>query len=213
MAAAEAMAAGRGGVSAVSRATGMARSTIGRALVELRDGAALPDNRVRRSGGGRKPLSETDVSLLDDLRRLVDPATRGDPKSPLLWTSKSLRKLAEGLRGIGHTIGHNLVGDLLRKLGYSLQANRKTREGTNHPDRDAQFRYINDRVKAALDAGEPAISVDTKKRSWSAISRTPAASGRQKVRLKKCACTISSFQNWDGLHPMASMISATTPDG
>ena len=164
MAAAEAMAAGRGGVSAVSRATGMARSTIGRALVELRDGAALPDNRVRRSGGGRKPLSETDVSLLDDLRRLVDPATRGDPESPLLWTSKSLRKLAEGLRGIGHTIGHNLVGDLLRKLGYSLQANRKTREGTNHPDRDAQFRYINDRVKAALDAGEPAISVDTKKK-------------------------------------------------
>ena len=164
MAAAEAMAAGRGGVSAVSRATGMARSTIGRALVERRDGAALPDNRVRRSGGGRKPLSETDVSLLDDLRRLVDPATRGDPESPLLWTSKSLRKLAEGLRGIGHMIGHNLVGDLLRKLGYSLQANRKTREGTNHPDRDAQFRYINDRVKAALDAGEPAISVDTKKK-------------------------------------------------
>jgi transposase len=164
LAAAEAMAAGRGGVSAVSRATGMARSTIGRALVELRDGARLDDSRVRRAGGGRKALSETDASLLDDLRRLVDPATRGDPESPLLWTSKSLRKLAEGLRGIGHAIGHNLVGDLLRKLGYSLQANRKTREGTNHPDRDAQFRYINDCVKAALDAGEPAISVDTKKK-------------------------------------------------
>jgi hypothetical protein len=164
LAAAEAMAAGRGGVSAVSRATGMARSTIGRALVELRDGARLDDSRVRRAGGGRKPLSETDASLLDDLRRLVDPATRGDPESPLLWTSKSLRKLAEGLRGIGHAIGHNLVGNLLRKLGYSLQANRKTREGTNHPDRDAQFRYINDRVKASLDAGEPAISVDTKKK-------------------------------------------------
>jgi DNA-binding transcriptional ArsR family regulator len=164
LAAAEAMAAGRGGVSAVSRATGMARSTIGRALVELRDGAMLDDNRVRRAGGGRKPLSETDASLLDDLRRLVDPATRGDPESPLLWTSKSLRKLAEGLRGIGHVIGHNLVGDLLRKLGYSLQANRKTREGAHHPDRDAQFRYINDCVKAALDAGEPAISVDTKKK-------------------------------------------------
>jgi len=164
LAAAEAMAAGRGGVSAVSRATGMARSTIGRALVELRDSARLDDSRVRRAGGGRKPLSETDASLLDDLRRLVDPATRGDPESPLLWTSKSLRKLAEGLRGIGHAIGHNLVGDLLRKLGYSLQANRKTREGANHPDRDAQFRYINDRVKAALDAGEPAISVDTKKK-------------------------------------------------
>ena len=164
LAAAEAIAAGRGGVSAVSRATGMARSTIGRALVEFRDGATLDDDRVRRAGGGRKSLCETDASLLDDLRRLVDPATRGDPESPLLWTSKSLRKLAEGLRGIGHVIGHNLVGDLLRKLGYSLQANRKTREGANHPDRDAQFRYINDRVKAALDAGEPAISVDTKKK-------------------------------------------------
>jgi DNA-binding transcriptional ArsR family regulator len=164
LAAAEAIAAGRGGVSAVSRATGMARSTIGRALVEFRDGAMLDEDRVRRAGGGRKPLCETDASLLDDLRRLVDPATRGDPESPLLWTSKSLRKLAEGLRGAGHTIGHNLVGDLLRKLGYSLQANRKTREGASHPDRDAQFRYINDRVKAALDAGEPAISVDTKKK-------------------------------------------------
>jgi DNA-binding transcriptional ArsR family regulator len=163
-AAAEAMAAGSGGVSAVARATGIARSTIGRALVELRDGVIWDDARVRRPGGGRKPLSETDASLLDDLRRLVDPATRGDPESPLLWTSKSLRKLAEGLRGIGHTVCHNVVGDLLRKLGYSLQANRKTREGSAHPDRDAQFRYINDRVKAALDAGEPAISVDTKKK-------------------------------------------------
>jgi len=117
------------------------------------------------------------------------------------------------LRGIGHTIGHNLVGDLLRKLGYSLQANRKTREGTNHPDRDAQFRYINDRVKAASTRVSRRFPSTPRKRSWSAISRTPAASGRQKVRLKKCVCTISSFQNWDALHPMASMISATTPDG
>ena len=164
LAAAEAMTAGPGGVSAVCRATGIARSTIGRALAELRGGATRDDNRVRRVGGGRKPLSQTDASLLDDLRHLVDPATRGDPESALLWTSKSLRKLAEGLRGLGHRIGHNLVGDLLRKLGYSLQANRRTREGADHPDRDAQFRYINDRVKAALGAGEPAISVDTKKK-------------------------------------------------
>ena len=114
--------------------------------------------------GGIIPLYPGDFVGIRNLRRLVDPATRGDPESPLLWTSKSLRKLAEGLRGIGHAIGHNLVGDLLRKLGYSLQANRKTREGASHPDRDAQFRYINDRVKAALDAGEPAISVDTKKK-------------------------------------------------
>jgi DNA-binding transcriptional ArsR family regulator len=144
LAAAEAMSAGRGGISAVSRATGIARSTIGRALAELREGGTLDADRVRRSGGGRKPLSETDASLLDDLRNLVDSATRGDPDSPLLWTSKSLRKLAEGLRDLGHMIGHNLVGDLLCKLGYSLQGNRKMREGTSHPDRDAQFNYIND---------------------------------------------------------------------
>jgi DNA-binding transcriptional ArsR family regulator len=121
LAAAEALAAGLGGVSAVARATGIARSTIGRALVELRDGVMLDDARVRRPGGGRKPLSETDASLLDDLRRLVDPATRGDPESPLLWTSKSLRKLAEGLRGIGHTVCHNVVGDLLRSWAIACK--------------------------------------------------------------------------------------------
>ncbi len=163
-AAAEAMTAGRGGIAAVSRATGIARSTIGRALDELRGVAAVDAGRVRRPGGGRKPLSETDASLLDDLRSLVEPATRGDPQSPLLWTCKSLRKLAQGLQDMGHAIGRTLVGKLLHKLDYSLQANRKTREGSSHPDRDAQFHYINDRVKQALAAGEPAISVDTKKK-------------------------------------------------
>ena len=163
-AAAEALTAGRGGISAVSRATGLARSTIGRALGELRAGEELEAERVRRPGGGRKPLSETDASLIDDLRCLVEPTTRGDPQSPLLWTCKSLRKLSHGLREMGHKIGRTLVGELLHKLDYSLQSNRKTREGSNHPDRDAQFHYINDRVKAALAAGEPAISVDTKKK-------------------------------------------------
>jgi Rhodopirellula transposase DDE domain len=163
-AAAEALTAGRGGISAVSRATGLARSTIGRALDELRAGEELEAERVRRPGGGRKPLSETDASLIDDLRCLVEPTTRGDPQSPLLWTCKSLRKLSHGLREMGHKIGRTLVGELLHKLDYSLQSNRKTREGSNHPDRDAQFHYINDRVKGALAAGEPAISVDTKKK-------------------------------------------------
>ena len=162
--AAEALTAGRGGISAVSRATGLARSTIGRALGELRAGEELEAERVRRPGGGRKPLSETDASLIDDLRCLVEPTTRGDPQSPLLWTCKSLRKLSHGLREMGHKIGRTLVGELLHKLDYSLQSNRKTREGSNHPDRDAQFHYINDRVKGALAAGEPAISVDTKKK-------------------------------------------------
>ena len=164
LAAAEATTAGRGGVSAVMRATGIARSTIGRGLAELRGGETPEAERVRRPGGGRKPLSETDASLLDDLRSLVEPATRGDPQSPMLWTCKSLSKLTQGLRAIGHKIGRTVVGELLHKLDYSLQANRKTREGSHNPDRDAQFHYINDRVKEALTAGQPAISVDTKKK-------------------------------------------------
>jgi transposase len=165
-AAAEARAAGRGGIAAVSKITGIARSTIGRGLAELRGEAApaAPAGRVRRPGGGRKPLTAGDTSLLDDLKGLLDGATLGDPMAPLLWTAKSLRKLAAELRGLGHRIGHNSVAALLRTLGYSLQANRKTLEGAGHPDRDAQFNYINDQVKAALAAGEPAISVDTKKK-------------------------------------------------
>jgi hypothetical protein len=163
-AAAEAMAAGRGGIAAVWRATGMARSTIGRALGELRVGEDIDAGRVRRAGGGRKPMRETDPSLMEDLRSLVEPEARGDPQSPLQWTAKSLRKLSQGLGDLGHTIGRTLVGELLHELGYRLQSNRKTREGSSHPDRDAQFCYINDRVKAALAAGDPAISVDTKKK-------------------------------------------------
>ena len=164
LAAAEALTAGHGGIIAVSRATGVARSTIGRALEELRCGEKPDPERIRQPGGGRKPLIATDPRLLDDLRSLVEPATRGDPQSPMLWTSKSVRKLADGLRRMGHTIGRTLVGKLLHQLDYSLQANRKTREGSNHIDRDAQFHYINDRVKEALASGNPAISVDTKKK-------------------------------------------------
>ena len=162
-AAAEAKAAGRGGLLAVSRITGMARSTILRGLAELGAPGDAP-GRVRRPGGGRKKLTASDATVLSDLRGLVEPATRGDPQAPLLWTSRSLRNLAEALRTMGHRIGHNVVADLLRQLHYSLQANRKTREGTHNPDRDAQFGYINRKVTAALVAGEPAISVDTKKK-------------------------------------------------
>jgi transposase len=163
-AAAEALAAGHGGICAVSQITGVARSTIGRGLVELRAGAIAEPDRVRRRGGGRKPLTAKDATLIDDLRSLVEPSTRGDPQASLLWTAKSLRNLAASLRELGHQISHSVVGDLLRSLGYSLQANSKTREGGNHADRDAQFGYINEQVKAALAAGEPAISVDTKKK-------------------------------------------------
>jgi len=162
--AAEVMTAGWGGLAAVSRATGIARSTIGRALTEQRRGADPGAGRVRCKGGGRKALIATDASLLDDLEKLVEPETRGDPQSPLKWTSKSVRKLAAGLCAMGHRIGHTLVAELLPRLGYSLQANAKTREGSNHADRNAQFEYINAQVSQALVAGEPAISVDTKKK-------------------------------------------------
>jgi transposase len=163
-AAAEALAAGHGGIAAVSQITGVARSTIGRGLVELRSGARVESGRIRKPGGGRKPLTAKDPTLLDDLRSLVEPSTRGDPQASLLWTAKSLRNLAAGLRELGHRISYSVVRELLRSLGYSLQANRKTREGGSHPDRDAQFCYINEQVKAALTSGEPAISVDTKKK-------------------------------------------------
>ena len=163
-AAAEACAAGRGGIASVSRITGIARSTINRGLAELGTAASgdMASGRVRRPGGGRKKLTATDATLLSDLQALVEPTTRGDPEAPLLWTSRSLRNLATALRALGHRIGHNVVADLLRQLNYSLQANRKTREGSDSPDRDEQFGYINAQVSAALAAGEPAISVDTK---------------------------------------------------
>jgi hypothetical protein len=164
-AAAEALAAGRGGIAAVSQATGIARSTIGYGLRELRGTAPDPaSGGVRRKGAGRKPLTATDPTLLSDLEALVDPDTRGDPMSPLKWTSKSLRNLAGALQAMGHRVGYDVVGQLLKRLGYSLQANRKTLEGSGHVDRDAQFRHIAGTVKAAIAAAQPAISVDTKKK-------------------------------------------------
>jgi len=163
-AAAEATSLGWGGTAAVARATGIAASTIRRGRAELASGESPGAGRVRRPGAGRKPLTETDLTLLEDLERLVDGESRGDPERPLRWTAKSLRNLAAELRAQGHLISDRSVAPLLRQLGYSLQANAKTREGARHPDRDAQFRHINTTIAAALDAGEPAISVDTKKK-------------------------------------------------
>jgi hypothetical protein len=164
-AAAEALTAGWGGIAAVSEATGIARSTIGYGLRELRGEASdSAFGGIRRKGAGRKPLTQTDPTLLGDLERLVDPATRGDPMSPLKWTSKSLRNLASALCAMGHRVGHDVVGTLLKTLGYSLQGNRKTIEGSSHVDRDAQFQHIARTVKDAITAGQPAISVDTKKK-------------------------------------------------
>ena len=144
----------------------MARSTVDRGLRELAGTAAeeAEAGRTRRPGGGRKKLTATDPTLLTDLQNLVEPTTRGDPMAPLLWTSRSLRNLADALQAMGHRIKHNVVGDLLRQLDYSLQSNRKTREGSDNRDRDAQFEYINTQMKVDLAAAQPAISVDTKKK-------------------------------------------------
>jgi DDE family transposase len=163
-AATEARAAGRGGVAVVSEATGVARSTIGRGLAELRSENARLTRRVRRPGGGRKPKIETEPGLLEALEQLVQSAIRGDPEAALLWVSRSQRHLVQALAELGFTASQKLVGRLLRRLGFRLHANRKTREGTAHPDRDAQFENINEKIKQFQKAGQPAISVDTKKK-------------------------------------------------
>jgi hypothetical protein len=160
----EAMAWGAGGISAVSRACGLSRRVIRRGIEELTEGRAVPPGRIRRPGGGRKRITVTDPALVRTLEAVVGDDTRGDPQSPLRWTCKSTRALAQALTQRHHPVSHAKVGQLLRGLGYSLQSNRKTEEGHDHPDRDAQFRYINMAVKRRLTAGEPVISVDTKKK-------------------------------------------------
>ena len=164
-AAAEAEGSGYGGVSAVARATGVSRRAIHAALKELKAGERPRQHgRIRRAGAGRKSLSETQPKLKPALDALVEPTSRGDPQSPLRWTCRSVRRLAAELQRQGFRIGRQKVADLLHDLGYSLQANRKTREGANHPDRNAQFEHINRRVKAMQRRGQPVISVDTKKK-------------------------------------------------
>jgi transposase len=163
LAGAEARAIGRSGIAVVARATGMSRATVHRAVAQVDQGVEISD-RVRRPGGGRKRLTLKDRTLLADLEALVDPETRGDPSSPLRWTAKSTRQLADALAERGHAVSQHTVGELLHQLGYSLQANFKTQGGPPHPDRDAQFTYLNDQVKARLARGEPVVSVDTKKK-------------------------------------------------
>ena len=168
-AAVEARTLGRGGIMRVAEATGLSRATIRAGLRELsgRRPVELPQvrgERLRRPGGGRRPLIESDPPLLQDLERLVDPVTRGDPMSPLRWTCKSAARLADELQEQGYAVSERTVNRLLHELGYSLQANRKTLEGGHHPDRDAQFQYISRRVKLFHRQGQPVVSVDTKKK-------------------------------------------------
>jgi hypothetical protein len=162
-AAAEVRTAGWGGLAIVSRITGLARSTINRGEDDL-DAAPLAKGQVRRAGGGRKAVSEVDSELVPALKRLVEPATLGDPMRPLIWVSKSMDKLAETLTATGHPISADTVRKELVKLGFSRQYNRKADEGARHPDRNAQFEHINAKVVAAQAAGQPVISVDTKKK-------------------------------------------------
>ena len=164
-AAAEAQALGWGGASAVAKATGISRTTIRSGLAELHSPRPEPPpDRVRRPGAGRPRLADGDPKLLDDLSKLLEPATRGDPEVPLLWTSKSTRHRADALVALGHPISHDSVGRLLEDIGYRLQADRKTEEGNDHPDRDAQFEYINRCVRRFQRRHQPVVSVDAKKR-------------------------------------------------
>ena len=164
LAAAESEAIGRGGISSVSRATGLSRPVIRQGIAELKDPALLSSGRVRRQGGGRRKATQKDISLKSDLASLLESTTRGDPEAPLRWTCKSVRQITAELKRLKHQISHQVVADLLHELGYSLQANRKTKEGSSHPDRNAQFEHLNGKVKWSLGRGQPVISVDTKKK-------------------------------------------------
>ena len=164
MVAAEARAIGFGGITLVARATGVSRDTISRGLEELDSATSPPAGGVRRPGGGRKKTVDVDPTLREDLEKLINPTERGDPESPLRWTSKSLRHLAKELKLLGHQTSHRMVAEILHDLGYSLQANRKTLEGSSHPDRDAQFEHINGQAQEYFATSDPVISVDTKKK-------------------------------------------------
>jgi hypothetical protein len=177
-AATEARATGRGGITVVARATGIAHSTIRRGLKELALPPEVAPQRSRRPGGGRKRTLAKDPTLLTDLKGLVEPTAAGHPQSPLRWTSKSVRHLAEALHAMGHAVSRQLVAELLAAAGYSLQGNRKTREGSSHPDRDAQFRYINQQVRRFQGARQPVISVDTKKKELVGNVKNAGRQGR-----------------------------------
>ena len=179
-AAVEAISLGRGGIAAVAQATGTSDRTIRNGIRELREGDAPPPGRQRRVGAGRKAAQQREPRLLDALEGLLEPATRGDPQSPLKWTCKSTRELSQGMKKLGYTVSHSTVARLLKDAGYSLQSNRKTLEGKQHPDRNAQFEHIAGRIKAQQRAGQPALSVDTKKKEIIGKYKNPGRRWRRK---------------------------------
>src|SRR5215469_7715788 len=171
LAAAESKAWGAGGISAISRVTGLSRPVIRHGLKELSEPAVHPAGRIRRPGGGRKKARQKDPTLVADLEKLVEPVTPGRPEICLRWTRKSVRKLAEELNRLGHQVSYPVVAELLHELDYSLQPNRKTKEGGCHRDHDAQFGYIHSRVQAHLERQQPVISVDTRKKQFEGDSK------------------------------------------
>ena len=179
-AAVEARSLGRGGITAVAQATGLSDRTVRTGIKELGAGVRLPQGRQRHVGGGRKAAKEKAPALLKALEGLVEPATRGDPQSPLKWTCKSTRELSKELKTCGYVVSRTTVAKLLKEAGFSLQANRNTIEGTHPPDRNAQFEHINRRVKAQRRAGQPALSVDTKKKENIGIYKNPGRTWRPK---------------------------------
>jgi hypothetical protein len=220
VAAAESKAIGFGGISAVARATGVSRRAITQGIKALSEqkvahGARSGPPRVRRKGAGRKRTIDKDQTLLAALDRLVDPVTRGDPESPLRWTCKSVRMLAEELQHEGHAVSYQTVAELLHAMDYSLQANQKTLEGSQHADRDQQFEYINRKAQRYLTQGEPVISVDTKKKELVGDFKNGGREWRVKGEPERCGFTILKFVSrargrW---RPTGSTISAGTWGG
>ena len=199
-AATEARALGYGGVSTVARAVGLTRPTITAGMKELGDARQLvaiaPKHRVRREGAGRPRVTDSDAGLRPALEDLVEPATRGHPMSPLPWTCKSVRTLAAELTRQGHAVSHQTVSEVLQRMGYSLQANRKTREGAEHADRNAQFEHIARRAKEFQQRGQPVISVDTKKKELVGTSRMPGGNGTRRASRQPYGCTTSRMTSW-----------------
>lgn len=179
-AAVEALSLGWGGIAAVAEATGVSDRTIRNGIRELRTGDVPPPDRQRRIGAGRKAADQRDSGLLDALESLLEPTMRGDPQSPLKWTCKSTRNLAKGLKKLGHSVSHTTVARLLKDAGYSLQSNRKKIEGKQHPDRNAQFEHIARRIKSQQRAGQPALSVDAKKKEIIGKYKNPGRTWRRK---------------------------------
>jgi hypothetical protein len=188
----EARALGRGGVSMMARISGLARSTIYHGLVDIDDDVSVAPGRVRKVGGGRRKKTSEDPTLVADLKRLVEPVTRGDPMQPLLWTTRSLRNLVTALAEQGHKVCPTVVGDLLHAMGYSLQANSKTREGGHHIDRDAQFQTSTRRPRRSWQRTNRSYRSIRKRRNWWAISRTTGGNGVAKECPSSSTFTTSS---------------------